>query len=163
MPLFKVTLESLRIEHAGEDGPDGDAEWFLDFFADPFGAPRSANFARLDDSSVHSGDSYNPNIQFFVSTTEDERDGVTLRAVGHEIDGGQNPDDELPVTQLDIARGESTNTTFIADVTTEAQTGTQGPSEHIFRYEADWQIEQVAATVFPADNSAVGSDLLLIA
>jgi len=53
MPVYDVALFGLRVDEAGEDGPDQDAEWVLNFFADPFPSRGTTEFATFVDNTLH--------------------------------------------------------------------------------------------------------------
>lgn len=171
MPLWNVFLRELRIHEeepsAGVDG-DGDAEWFLQFFAGPPG--REVEFARLDDDSVVAGDVYNASnlpdifpIRFIVDTGPDP---LALVARGVEADGldlSDDPTDDLspghdplPGTQaeIDVPRAEfhvGGNVSFAASITTVAAKA--DPAAGIsFRYEAEWLVTFFDPAAFFTDG-----------
>jgi hypothetical protein len=87
MAIFRVTVDSILVREAGEDGDDGDAEWTV-FFSSPR-SPQELFSAgdSTSDGSVHDGDVIQIDRSYLVDTGATNRlraclSGLNLRRLG---------------------------------------------------------------------------------
>jgi hypothetical protein len=118
-----VTVNSLTVNEAGEDGADGDAEWNLGFFAD------AQPIFRLEDDSVKDNDVFqiDQTIEFSIPNFAPGR-VVTLQAIGFEEDtsAGVVVRQNLPTAEIGLSDAD-----FDLNLTTLA-------ADENFSYTVSW-------------------------
>jgi hypothetical protein len=144
MARLDVTLQSIRVGTAGEDGFDNNAEWRLDnaIFVEDYDSEgrflgsHTENF-RFTNNSVDDREDFNVNQTFSFENFGPNHDGVILRSFGFEDD--PIGDDQLPFYQIALVPNGEPLGDLIVEATGITGDFPEGPPE--FTYRVDWQLK----------------------